>query len=216
MKKQNYLLLLTLAWVLSLACNENDPIPDPQPEAEALTTSDFNFRDMGIARVENLDPNDLGSVNPTHVNYSVVLSTADLDEVNFGGKTFFEVDLVSGDGGVTAVVFNLYAPITVDGGTAAENLLGGQNERVFNLEDFASGGPSANSYFIANASIVKYVFNRWEQNRSFLFTEGTITLSGTSPDFTLDFDVNMNDNGRNIDGTFSGSTSGTFRVFENN
>lgn len=88
MKKQNYLMLLVLAWMFSLACHESGPQLTPQPGMVPLSASDYSFADHGMAKVEELDPSDFDNSNTTHVNYAVAMVTTRLREVQYGDRTF--------------------------------------------------------------------------------------------------------------------------------
>lgn len=217
--KKSILLLFTCALAASLACNKKDdqPIPGPTPAAdlELHETSDFNFADYGMARVEDLDPNDLSSDNPTHVNYGVAMVNTVLQEVEYGEKTFFQLDPNDQSEVLVGVVFNLYSLIEAQGGTAADNLIGSGAERTFAFAQYSATDPKpTGNYFVEGTLAILDKTN--EQNiRSFIFTEGTITVSGQAPDFSIEFDVSMLDDVRNIEGAFTGTATGSFQIIEN-
>ena len=215
MKKRNYLFALAVVWGLSMACEEQNEEPIPALTNESFTTQDFSFRDWGLARVEYLDPNDLLSTEPTHVNYALSIVNTGLRERVFGGRRFFELDTDIAVGEVNLLVVNLFAPVSALGLSAGENLLGGASERTFELRSLNNNPPGDADFFYLEASMIRESYVQSHVDRSFVFKEGTITISGTSPDFMVSFDAVMLDAVRNIEATFTGSTTGTFKIKEN-
>lgn len=221
MKKQNYLMLFTLALAISLACNDSDPEPDPgpQPNLETYAMSDQGWQDRGMARIEFLDPNDLDSQEPTHVNYATAIVNTDLIETELGEgdkrRRLFDLDLNDPTRVLRLISFNLYSPIVVEGGTAADNVLGNANERTFEFWEGDAGDARPTGYFFDTAAFAVLDKDDTDNIRSFFFTGGTVTISGTAPDLTLEFSATAYDDVREIEATLTGSTTGTFRFIEN-
>ena len=221
MKKRNYLLLGALTLVISLACNDSDPEPEPEPQStqENYAMPDLDWQDRGMARIEFLDPNDVDSQEPTHVNYATAIVNSDLIEIEVGEgdkrRRLFNLDPNDPTRVLRLISFNLYSPIVVEGGTAADNVLGGANERTFELWNGSATDTRPTGYFFDTAAFAVLDKDDTDNIRGFFFTEGTVTISGTAPNFTLTFDATAYDGVFNIEAKITGSTTGTFRILEN-
>lgn len=221
MKNRNYLLPGALALVISLACNNSDPEPEPEPQPvqEDYAMNDQGWQDRGMARIEFLDPNDLDSQEPTHVNYATAIVNTDLIEIEQGEgdkrKRLFNLDPNDPTSVLRLISFNLYSPIAVEGGTAADNVLGGADERTFEFWFGDAGDTRPTGYFFDTAAFAILDKDDTDNIRSFFFTGGTVTISGSAPNFTLEINATAYDDVREITANISGSTTGTFRFIEN-
>lgn len=211
-----WLLVLVCVVVASLSCKKDDGDEAP-PEVmvdEALIVMDQGFVNGAMARVEDFVIRDLTSPEPTHVNYGMVLTSEQLEQVQFGEKTFWQIDEDNLSNYVTGVVFNLYSPIQVQGGTVSENLLGGANERTFTM----SADPvnqSEGDYLYQEASFSILDRTDFNNTRAYFVTEGTIKIKGTFPNLEVTFDLLLEDDVRLLTGSLKGSVELNFPVIEN-
>lgn len=210
-----YLLALMLLIVASLACkNDDDDTPPEVVVDETLEVLDQGIVNGAMARVEDFVIKDLTSPDPTHVNYAVVLTSEQLEQVQFGEMTFWQLDEDNLSNRVTGVVFNLYAPIVVQEGTVSDNLLGGANERTFTMAaDPVNNSEGDYLHDGAGFSILDRVdFNN---TRAYFVSDGTIKVKGTFPDLEMTFDLLLEDDVRQLTGRLQGTIQLTFEVIEN-
>lgn len=216
MKSLNrYLLAFACLAAAFLACkNDDEPAPPEVVVDEALTVGNQGLVNAGMVRVEDFIVRDFASETPTHVNYGLVMTSEQLVQVTYGDKNFWEIDQDNLSDYVTGVVFNVYAPIQVQGGTVSDNLLGGAAERTFTMAaDPVS--QSEGDYLYSEASFSILDSNDFNNTRAYFATEGTIKIKGTFPNLEVTLDLLLEDDVRLLTASLKGTISLTFQVIEN-
>ncbi len=216
MRNTNRLLLALICLIVaSLSCkNDDDDTPPEVMTDETLEVLDYRIVNGAMARVEDFVIKDLTSPDPTHVNYGVILTSEQLEQVQYGDKMFWQYDEDNLSNRVVGVVFNLYSPIVVQEGTAAQNILGGADERTFTM----AADPVNNSegdYLFDGASFAILDSEDFDNSRSYFATEGTIKVKGTFPDLEMTFDLLLEDDIRQLIGRLQGTIELTYQVIEN-
>lgn len=215
-QSNRYFLVLVCVVVAMLACKNDDGDETP-PEVmvdEEVNVVDLDLENAAMARVEDFVLRDLTAPEPNYVNYGVVLTSEQLEQVQFGDKMFWQIDEDNLSDNVRGVVFNLYSPIVVQEGTAAQNLLGGAEERIFTM----GADPLNNSegdYLFQGVSFSILDQIDFNNTRAYFATQGTIKIEGTFPDLELTFDLVLEDDVRLLTARLEGTVQVSFQVIEN-
>lgn len=215
-QSNRYFLVLACVVVAMLACkkDDGDEMPPEVMVDEEVNVLDLDLENAAMARVEDLVLRDLTSPEPNYVNYGVVLTSEQLEQVQFGDKMFWQIDEDNLSDNIRGVVFSLFSPIVVQEGTAAQNLLGGAAERTFTMgADPLNNSEGDYLYQGVSFSILDRIdFNN---TRAYFATEGTIKIEGTFPDLELTFDLVLEDDVRLLTARLEGTVQANFQVIEN-
>ncbi len=215
-QSNRYFLVLVCVVVAMLACknDDGDEMPPEVMVDEEVNVADLNLENAAMARVEDLVLRDLTSPEPNYVNYGVVLTSEQLEQVQFGDKMFWQIDEDNLSDNVRGVVFNLYSPIVVQEGTAEQNLLGEAEERTFTMgADPLNNSEGDYLYQGVSFSILDRIdFNN---TRAYFATRGTIKIEGTFPNLELTFDLVLEDDVRLLTARLEGTVQVSFQVIEN-
>lgn len=180
------LLLLLLTGVFFVACEEEEEKDD---EKNIITYDGLSYT-MKDGVLE-----DYGSGSPhvenTHYNYNVVIADAPLKLITGNdGETHWRF----GDGSTFGIDIELYSPGTNSFNTGTFNYLDWYDDGLTQA-DFDG------KYFFADGSVF---FISGNTQSVYLVTSGTIKVSGSSLDYSIEFDLIIN-NGKAIKGNYSGS-----------
>jgi len=178
------LLLLILAGVFLMSCNEDEDDNTPEDvityDGVSYAMKDGVIYDYGAATPY---------IVPTHYNYDFVITDASLvKKTESDGDTYWSI----GDETTFGVYIELYSPGTSSFKTGTFEYL--------EWHDDVTQADFDGKYFFSDAEVILISNNTEIEYEA---TGGTVKVLGSGLEYTLDFDLVLN-NGKTLKGNYSG------------